>query len=276
MYSTIYAGTVPSVTVSLSGGRWRAARWYTWRMMQELLGVDEVAAYLAVNPMTVYRWCRAGRLPALKVGKAWRVPRPALEEFLRRGMRPQTLVGHLHAFLTLPDHVIGVATTPDLLHRFDAAFLQVGEAREGTLVKVYTGEPAAADDLCQAFARHGLAVARLEEEGRLHFEQEADPRGGRAETLRRLLDRETAAGRPLWAAFDWVEDVGLDAALRQQRELRAVIHERPATLATGVVERVMDDWSLAEQRRARHAHHGLISLSATHAFLGRSVPLPPD
>ena len=245
-------------------------------MMEELLGVDAVAAYLDIHPMTVYRWCRAGRLPALKVGKSWRVTRPALEEFVRRGQRPRTLVGHLQAFLTLPDHVIGVATTPDLLHRFDATFLQVGEARGGTLVKVYTGEPASADDLRTAFTRHGLEVARLEEAGRLHFEKEADPRGGRAATLRRLLDAETAEGRSLWAAFDWVEDISLDAALRQQRELREVVHERPATLATGVVERVMDDWSLAEQRRARHAHHGLISLSATHAFLGRSVPLPPD
>ncbi len=245
-------------------------------MMEELLGVDAVAAYLDIHPMTVYRWCRDGRLPALKVGKSWRVTRPALEEFVRRGMRPQTLVGHFGAFLTLPDHVIGVATTPDLLHRFDAAFLQVGEARGGTLVKVYTGEPASADDLRQAFARHGLEVARLEEAGRLHFEKEVDPRSGRAATLRRLLDRETAAGRPLWAAFDWVEDVGLDAALRQQRELREVIHERPAALATGVLERVLEDWSLAEQRRARHAHHGLISLSATHIFLGRSLPLPAD
>jgi excisionase family DNA binding protein len=243
-------------------------------MMQELLGVDEVAAYLDIHPMTVYRWCRAGRLPALKVGKAWRVPRPALEEFLRRGARPRTLVGHLQAFLTTPDHVIGVATTPDLLHRFDAAFLQVGEARGGVLVKVYTGEPSSEDELRAAFTRHGLAVARLEEEGRLRFTKEADPRGGRAATLRRLLDAETAAGRSLWAAFDWVEDVDLDTALRQQHELRELIHERPATLATGVIERVMDDWSLHEQRRARHAHHGFVSLSATHAFLGRSVPLP--
>ena len=245
-------------------------------MMQELLGVDEVATYLAVNPMTVYRWCRAGRLPALKVGKAWRVPRPALEDFLRRGMRPQTLVEHLQAFLATPDHVIGVATTPDLLHRFDAAFLQVGEARGGVLVKVYTGEPASADDLRAAFTRHGLEVARLEEAGRLRFTKEADPRGSRAATLRRLLAEETAAGQPLWAAFDWAEDVDLDAALRQQRELREVIHERPATLATGVLERVLEDWSLDDQRRARHAHHGLISLSPTHAFLGRSLALPPD
>jgi len=244
-------------------------------MMEELLGVDQVATYLGVHPMTVYRWCRDGRLPALKIGKSWRVPRTALEDFLRHGMRPRTLVGHLQAFLTLPDHVIGVATTADLLHRFDAAFLQVGEARGGVLVKVYTGEPASEGDLRAAFTRHGLEVARLEREGRFRFTKEPDPRGGRAATLRRLLDEETAAGRTLWAAFDWAVDVDLEVALRQQRELHAVIHDRPAALATGVLEQIMDDWSLADQRRACQAHHGLIGLSEAHCFLGRTLPLSP-
>jgi hypothetical protein len=73
-----------------------------------------------------------------------------------------------------------------------------------------------------------------------------------------------------------VADVSLDAALRQQRERQEVIHERPTTLAMGMLERVLEDWSLAEQRRVRHAHHGFVSLSATHFFLGRSLPLPSD
>ena len=30
----------------------------------ELLSVDEVASYLGVGPITVYRWCGQGRLPA--------------------------------------------------------------------------------------------------------------------------------------------------------------------------------------------------------------------
>lgn len=243
-------------------------------MMQELLGVDQVAAYLDVHPMTIYRWCREGRLPCLKVGKAWRVPRPALEESLRRGMRSQTLVGQLQAFLAVPDHVICIAETPELLHRFDAAFFQVGEVRGGVLVKFYTGEPSSEEALRAAFTRHGLEVARLESEERFRFTKEPDPRGGRAATLRQFLAKEGGAGRSVWAAFDWAVDVDLEVALRQQRELSELVHAEQAALATGVLEQVADDWSLATQRRARQAHQGLVGLSKTHCFLGRSSPLP--
>ena len=54
-----------------------------WR--GELLGVAEVAEYLGVGTVTVYRWCREGRLPCLKVGRSWRIRREALEDFLSRG-----------------------------------------------------------------------------------------------------------------------------------------------------------------------------------------------
>ncbi|MDP9456718.1 MAG: DNA-binding protein [Actinobacteria bacterium] len=49
------------------------------------MGVEKVAGYLGVGRVTVYRWCREGRLPCLKVGKYWRVRRGALGDFLRRG-----------------------------------------------------------------------------------------------------------------------------------------------------------------------------------------------
>jgi excisionase family DNA binding protein len=62
---------------------------------KELLGVSEVAEYLGVGTVTVYRWCREGRLPCLKVGKSWRIRQEALEDFLSRGERPATLVGQL-------------------------------------------------------------------------------------------------------------------------------------------------------------------------------------
>ena len=118
----------------------------------ELLCVDEVASYLGVGPITVYRWCRQGRLPGLKVGKSWRIRRGALDDFLRRSERGQSLVSRLNAFLTVPDHVIVIATTLELLHRLDAAFFQVGEARDGMLIKCYAGETTSVSSGCSVYS----------------------------------------------------------------------------------------------------------------------------
>ena len=53
------------------------------RVGKALLDAEEVAAYFGVKKATVYRWCREGRIPCLKVGKHWRVRREALEDFLK-------------------------------------------------------------------------------------------------------------------------------------------------------------------------------------------------
>src|SRR5215216_939235 len=60
---------------------------------KELLSAEDVAELIGVKESTVWRWCREGNLPCLKVGKHWRVRREALEDFLRRSERPSTLVG---------------------------------------------------------------------------------------------------------------------------------------------------------------------------------------
>ena len=270
----LYYSTARIIAQAAMPRRWGAARATLVVMMRDLLDVAEVAAYLDVHPVTIYRWCREGRLPCAKVGRAWRVPRAALEDFVRRGTRGRTLAEHLDAFLAVPDHVIGIADTPDLLHRLDAAFFQVGEARGDLLVKYYYGEPTDADALRAALARHGLDVARLEREERLRFTREHEPRGGRPGVLERLLAREASAGRSVWAVFDWVGDVDLDEALRQQRELTRFGAERQLVIVTNVLARVADDWTRDDQRRARQLHHGQIRLAADHCYLGRLVPLP--
>jgi len=40
---------------------------------------EEVAGLLRVSRRTVYNWLRSGQLPALRIGKVWRVRREDIE-----------------------------------------------------------------------------------------------------------------------------------------------------------------------------------------------------
>jgi excisionase family DNA binding protein len=52
------------------------------RTGEALLSVEEVAEYFGVTTTTVYRWCKEGRIPCLKIGKLWRVRREELVDIL--------------------------------------------------------------------------------------------------------------------------------------------------------------------------------------------------
>ena len=47
------------------------------------LTVAEVAAIMRVSKMTVYRLVHAGDLPAVRVGRSFRVPEQAVHDYLR-------------------------------------------------------------------------------------------------------------------------------------------------------------------------------------------------
>jgi excisionase family DNA binding protein len=49
----------------------------------KFLTVAEVAALMRVSKMTVYRMVHAGELPAVRVGRSFRVPEQAVHEYLR-------------------------------------------------------------------------------------------------------------------------------------------------------------------------------------------------
>jgi excisionase family DNA binding protein len=48
----------------------------------EVLTAAEVAAWLRLNPATVYRLAQSGAIPAVKVGRVWRFSRRLLDEWL--------------------------------------------------------------------------------------------------------------------------------------------------------------------------------------------------
>src|SRR5919112_2212865 len=133
----------------------------------QLLAAADVAGMIGVKESTVYRWCSEGTLPCLKIGYHWHIRRGVLEDFLKQSQRPGTLVGQLDSFLRVPDSVLGIAQNIDILHRLDAAFFRVGEARGGLLVKFYAGEEHSEGELHSDFERNGLEAGRLKRQGRV-------------------------------------------------------------------------------------------------------------
>ena len=48
----------------------------------EFLTTDEVLGYLRVNARTVYRLIRTGELPAVRIGRQWRIRRCDLDAWI--------------------------------------------------------------------------------------------------------------------------------------------------------------------------------------------------
>src|SRR5919112_887905 len=195
----------------------------------QLLAVADVAGMIGVKESTVYRWCSEGKLPCLKIGKHWRIRRGVLEDFLKQSERPRTLVGQLDSFLRVPDSVLAIPQNIEILHRLDAAFFRVGEARGGLLVKFYAGEEHSEEELLSEFEGNGLEASRLKRQGRLLMRAEEVPSSGsRWRQLAQLIEEKGGVeGRTVWASFDWVKPVQLETALEQQRRLRGVGDPRP-------------------------------------------------
>lgn len=47
-----------------------------------MMTVKEVAQYLKLNPITVYRYAAQGKIPGFKVGSSWRFKKEILDEWV--------------------------------------------------------------------------------------------------------------------------------------------------------------------------------------------------
>ncbi len=73
----------------------------------QIMTLREVARYLGLHVMTVYKLTREGRVPAAKIGGQWRFKRDVLDEWLERQRRQAAQPGR-------------TGISPDLLPGLDA------------------------------------------------------------------------------------------------------------------------------------------------------------
>ncbi|WP_026460605.1 helix-turn-helix domain-containing protein [Schaalia suimastitidis] len=59
------------------------------RSAPRFMTVSEVADMMRVSRMTVYRLIHSGELPAIRVGKSFRVPEVAVNQMLQAGLPEQ-------------------------------------------------------------------------------------------------------------------------------------------------------------------------------------------
>jgi len=52
--------------------------------VQKLMTIKEVADYLRLSRVTVYKMTRQGKIPALKIGKQWRYNRSEIDSWVKQ------------------------------------------------------------------------------------------------------------------------------------------------------------------------------------------------
>jgi len=52
--------------------------------MQKLMTIKEVADYLRLSRVTVYKMTRQGKIPALKIGKQWRYNKSEIDSWVKQ------------------------------------------------------------------------------------------------------------------------------------------------------------------------------------------------
>jgi excisionase family DNA binding protein len=50
----------------------------------KLLNTKEVAEYLKLTEVTIYKYAKEGKIPGVKVGSRWRFDKDRIDELLRR------------------------------------------------------------------------------------------------------------------------------------------------------------------------------------------------
>ena len=58
------------------------------KQADDVMTIDELAAYLKLSKSSLYHFARAGKVPGVKIGQQWRFQKSAIDEWMRTGTMP--------------------------------------------------------------------------------------------------------------------------------------------------------------------------------------------
>ncbi len=133
----------------------------------DYLTIDEVVQILKAHPNTIYKMCREGTLPAVKIGKEWRIDRKKLAKFMEGGT-PPTKAGEFEGLVRLalqPGHFLGLFSNENDIQDFELTYLLEAKKSGYRLFKeCWWQHP---DDVRRHLAEAGLPVEAMEYDGSL-------------------------------------------------------------------------------------------------------------
>ena len=59
------------------------------KQADDVMTIDELAAYLKLSKSSLYQFARAGKVPGVKIGEQWRFQKIAIDEWMRSGAAPK-------------------------------------------------------------------------------------------------------------------------------------------------------------------------------------------
>ena len=239
---------------------------------QSYLTIREAAELLRTSPHTVYRWCRSGRLQAVKLGKEWRIPAQQLRrEGDLAGLLP--LDALLAALAGRSEHLLGLARDPAALGRMEAIFFESAAAAGGRLV--YGQWPKDPEGIRQRLRPVLGAAGTRESSLRIVDFPRAYERQGPAGIVK-LVSRETASAktskRPCYVYGPPLSYFGYlyDRVVSYENHLDSAMQDMDCAILCGyAVAEVQTDASMTLLLDLIACHSGTIMFDGQRALLVR-------
>src|SRR3990170_7583749 len=131
----------------------------------EFLKIQEVAKILKTHTNTIYKMCREGNLPCVKIGKEWRIDRAKFAKFMESGTKQKIedpLLGFVSDALK-GGHVLGVFTEQDNIAEFELEFFKAAPKDGRRFLKACWWQHP--DDVRQYLAKGDFPVEEMEASG---------------------------------------------------------------------------------------------------------------
>jgi excisionase family DNA binding protein len=131
------------------------------------LTVHEVAEMLKSHTNTVYKMCRQGVLPAVKIGKEWRIDSDKFLKFMEHGVRkaPEVPLQGVIRHALAGGHLLGLFSDEEAVWEFEQAFFLAAPKTRSRLLKACWWQNP--DVVRRRLTEGGIPIQRLEAEGTL-------------------------------------------------------------------------------------------------------------